>query len=48
MVPASAEVVQEEAADCTGLTVVKSERIIQAAELLQSGMHHSCSVTGNR
>lgn len=31
-----------------GLTVVKSERVIQAAQLLQSGMHHSCSVTGNR
>lgn len=30
------------------LTVVKSERVIQAAQLLQSGMHHSCSVTGNR
>lgn len=31
-----------------GLTVVKSERVIQAAQLLQSGMHHSCSVMGNR
>lgn len=31
-----------------GLTVVKSDRVIQAAQLLQSGMHHSCSVTGNR
>lgn len=30
------------------LTVVKSERVIQAAQLLQSGMHHPCSVTGNR
>lgn len=31
-----------------GLTVVKSDRVIQAAQLLQSGMHHPCSVTGNR
>lgn len=30
------------------IAVVKSERVIQAAQLLQSGMHHSCSVTGNR
>lgn len=34
--------------DVMELTVVKSERVIQAAQLLQSGMHHSCSVTGNR
>lgn len=31
-----------------GLTVVKSERVIQAAQRLQSRMHHPCSVTGNR
>lgn len=31
-----------------GLTVVKSDRVIQAAQLLQSAMHHPCSVTGNR
>lgn len=31
-----------------GLTVVKSDRVIQAAQLLQSGMRHPCSVTGNR
>lgn len=34
--------------DGVGLTVVKSDRVIQAAQLLQSGMHHPCSVTGNR